>query len=165
MMAYRFRPVTVPDLDLLAAWKREPHVAEWWDEDVTTAAELLDPRVSMRIVERDGRAFAFVQDYDVHGWEGHHLADLPRLSRGMDQFIGDPVMLGRGHGKALIFQRMTELFAGGAPALAVDPHPANARAIAVYRRVGFEPAGEARETRWGPVLPMVAWAPAAPRSS
>ena len=157
MPAYRFRPVTVGDLDLLGAWRRAPHVAEWWDAGTAYGADdLRDPRVAMRIVEADGTPFAFVQDYDVHGWAGHHFAHLPPGSRGMDQFIGDPAMVGRGHGPALVAQRMAELFASGAPVLAVDPHPDNSRAIAAYRKVGFRVAGAPRETEWGSILPMEA---------
>lgn len=157
MSAYSFRAVTVGDLELLHAWQCEPHVAEWWDSGTPyTADDLRDPRLAMRIVEVGSSPFAFVQDYDVHGWDGHHFAHLPPGSRGMDQFIGTPVMIGRGHGSAFIAQRMDELFAVDAPVLAVDPHPDNARAIAVYRKLGFTVAGKPRQTEWGPILPMEA---------
>ena len=63
-------------------------------------------------------------------------------------------MVGRCHGPAFLAQRMGELF--GAPVLAVDPHPENARAIAAYRKVGFEVAGEPPDTEWGVILPMEA---------
>ena len=155
MLAYSFRPVTIDDFDLLHAWQRELHVAEWWDGSTAyTADDLRDPRLIMRIVEVEGRPFAFMQDYDVHGWDGHHFARLPPGSRGMDQFIGPSAMIGRGHGSAFIAQRMGELFAAGAPVLAVDPHPDNARAIAVYQKLGFAVTGEPRQTEWGPILPM-----------
>ena len=157
MPSYSFRPVTVDDFEMLAAWKREPHVAQWWGSDEPYDADTLrDSRLAMRIVEADGAPFAFIQDYDVHGWEGHHFAYLPSGSRGTDQFIGDPTMIGRGHGSAFIAQRTVELFAAGAPVLAVDPHPDNTRAIAVYRKVGFEITGGPRESEWGPFLPMEA---------
>ena len=141
---------------MLEAWTREPHVAEWWDADPYTVDGLQDPRVAMRIVEADGTPFAFAQDYAVHGWEDHHFAHLPCGSRGLDQFIGLPAMVGLGHGSAFLAQRMGELFAAGAPVLAVDPHPDNARAIAAYRKAGFQIAGEARDTAWGRILPMEA---------
>ena len=154
---YRFRPVTAADFALLEAWRREPHVAEWWGGDTSCSADdLRDPRVAMRIVEADSRPFAFMQDYDVHGWPGHHFAHLPPGSRGLDQFVGDPAMIGRGHGSAFIAQRVDELFGAGAPVLAVDPHPDNSRAIAAYRKVGFRIAGEPRESEWGLILPMEA---------
>ena len=141
---------------MLEAWKREAHVAEWWDGDPYTADDLNDPRIARQIVEADGTPFAFVQDYDVRGWEGHHFAQLPSGSRGLDQFIGDPAMVGRGHGSAFLAQLVGELFDAGAPVLAVDPHPDNARAIAAYRKIGFEVAGELRKTQWGVILPMEA---------
>lgn len=155
MPTYRFRSVTVDDFDLLETWRREPHVAEWWDGSTSYAHDdLHDARLAMWIVEAGGTPFAFMQDYAVHGWEGHHFAYLPSGSRGLDQFIGDPAMVGRGHGSAFIAQRMGELFAAGAPVLAVDPHPDNARAVAAYQKIGFRIVGEPRESEWGLILPM-----------
>lgn len=161
MTTYFFRPANAEDLDLLNAWRKEPHVAEWWDGGTPYTADKLDrPDVTMRIVEADGLPFALVQDYDVHGKDGHHFAHLQNGARGMDQFIGEPSMLGRGHGSAFIAKRMAELFATGVPVLAVDPHPDNSRAIAIYRKIGFKIAGEQRETDWGTILPMEASHPA-----
>lgn len=97
-----------------------------------------------------------MQDYTVHGWEDHHFAELPKGSRGIDQYIGDPEMIGVGHGSAFIGARMQTLFDQGAPVIATDPHPDNERAIAVYRKLGFEPSGPPQETKWGLILPMLA---------
>ncbi len=153
--AYSFRRVTPGDIDLLNTWQRLPHVLEWWGtDDALDAAALADPRVIHWLVTYDGAPFAFIQDYTVHGWEGHHFADLPPGSRGIDQFIGPPDMVGRGHGSAFIRLRMDALFSAGAPVVATDPHPDNARAIAVYEKVGFRTAGPARDTPWGRILPM-----------
>ncbi|WP_196257945.1 GNAT family N-acetyltransferase [Pelagibacterium limicola] len=154
---YSFRKVTLDDLPLLAAWQSNAHVCEWWgpSEPFDTAA-LADPRVARWIVSRDGRPFAFMQDYTVDGWGDHHFARLPEGSRGIDQYIGDPGMIGAGHGSAFIGARMRALFNEGAPVIGTDPHPANERAIAVYRKLGFEPSGPPRDTRWGLILPMLA---------
>jgi len=153
---YSFRAVTVEDLPLLAAWQAHPHVRAWWDSEPYDAADLADPRVARWIVSIAERPFAFMQDYTVHGWDDHPFARLPAGSRGIDQFIGEPEMLGIGHGSAFIAARMKMLFDAGAPIIGTDPHPDNARAIAVYTKLGFEPAGEPRETQWGLVLPMLA---------
>ena len=118
-----------------------------------------EPWVSRRIVAHNGKPFAYMQDYSVHAEPDHHFAHLPPGSRGTDQYIGGPAMLGRGHGTALIRQRMAELFAAGAPALGTDPHPDNARAIAVYGKLGFLISGLPQQTPWGLVLPMLAIAP------
>lgn len=154
---YGFRRATLDDLDMMAAWQSQPHVREWWDSDEPYGvAELADPRVARWIVSYAERPFAFIQDYTVHGWEEHHFANLPKGSRGIDQFIGEPDMVGVGHGSAFISMRMQALFDEGAPVIATDPHPDNARAIAVYRKLGFEPVGPPRMTQWGLILPMVA---------
>jgi len=89
-------------------------------------------------------------------WGSDHFANLPTGSRGIDQYIGDPEMIGLGHGTALINARMQVLFAEGAPVIATDPHPDNHRAIAVYQKLGFEPSGSPQETEWGMIVPMLA---------
>jgi aminoglycoside 6'-N-acetyltransferase len=145
------------DVDLLMKWQSMPHVREWWgDDEPYDDAELADPRVARWIVSYRGQPFAFMQDYTVHGWEDHHFAKLPKGSRGIDQYIGIAEMTGRGHGPAFIGARMQALFAQGAPVIATDPHPDNKRAIAVYKRLGFDPFGPAQETQWGLILPMMA---------
>ncbi|MFI5411274.1 GNAT family N-acetyltransferase [Kaistia sp. UC242_56] len=154
---YSFRKATIYDLPLLAAWQSNPHVRAWWGSgEPYSAADLADPRVARWIVSTRGRPFAFMQDYTVHGWEDHHFFKLPNGSRGIDQFIGEPKMMGLGHGSAFIGARMRALFDFGVPVIATDPHPANERAIAVYKKLGFEPIGSPQETRWGLILPMVA---------
>ena len=145
------------DLQLLASWQSQPHVAEWWDANAPyDESDLSDARVSRCIVLFEGRPFAFMQDYTVHGWEDHHFANLPTGSRGIDQFIGDPDMIDQGHGTSFIKARMKSLFEVGAPVIATDPHPENARAIYVYRKLGFAPSGTQQETKWGIIQPMIA---------
>ncbi|EBA14026.1 GNAT family N-acetyltransferase [Roseobacter sp. CCS2] len=154
---YAFRRATIDDLPLLVTWQAQPHVRKWWDMDAPYSQKDIDePRVSRWIVMLDGRAFAFMQDYTVHGWQNHHFANLPKGSRGIDQYIGDPAMVGAGHGSAFIRARMQFLFDAGAPVIATDPHPDNKRAISVYRKLGFEPVGPVEDTRWGLILPMLA---------
>ncbi|MEL6683550.1 MAG: GNAT family N-acetyltransferase [Pseudomonadota bacterium] len=156
-LAYDFRRVGWADLSQLQSWEQQPHVQEWWDsDDPIDAQDLADPRCALWIVSYKGRPFAFLQDYTVHGWPNHPFADLPKGTRGIDQYIGEPDMLGKGHGTGLIQQRMDVLFHEGAPMIAIDPHPDNARAIAVYRKLGFAPMGPPQKTEWGPILPMVA---------
>lgn len=154
---YSFRKATLYDLPLLKAWRSTPHVRAWWDSDGTyNAADLDDPRVARWIVSFQERPFAFMQDYTVHGWADHHFIELPKGSRGIDQFIGDQEMLGIGHGSAFIGARMKALFQAGAPVIATDPNPANERAIAVYKKLGFKSSGPPQNTKWGLILPMFA---------
>jgi len=152
---YTFRKVTVLDLTLLARWRSHSHVREWWDaEESYDQEEIDDPRVAMLIVELSDKPFAFMQDYTVHGWETHHFGQLPAGSRGIDQYVGEPDMIGCGHGSAFIACRVQALLNVGAPVVATDPHPENKRAIAVYKKIGFEVSGPPQETEWGLILPM-----------
>jgi aminoglycoside 6'-N-acetyltransferase len=156
---YHFRPFTEADLPLMRAWRLRPHVIEWWGPpEVEDAAETLaDPNVAMWIVELEGRPFAYAQDYDPHAWDSHPFAHLPPGSRGIDQTIGEPDMLNRGHGSAFVRQHCLSLFAAGAPAIGTDPHPDNARAIRAYQKAGFAIASGPVDTLWGRALLMERW--------
>ena len=156
MRSYSFRPGTHADIPLLRRWRAQPHVIEWWGEpEVEDPEEVLaDARVAMWIVEHAGRPFAYAQDYNPHNWDPHPFSHLPSGSRGIDQLIGEPDMVGRGHGSAFVRQHVERLFAAGAPAVGTDPHPDNARAICAYRKAGFEIVGGPLDTRWGRALLM-----------
>lgn len=154
---YTFRMVTTADFDLLLEWQSRPHVREWWDTvEPFSEQKLEDPRVTRWIVSTEGRLFAYMQDYTVHGWENHHFFGLPKGSRGIDQFIGEPDMIGKGHGPAFISERLQTLFEEGAPVVATDPDPENAYAVTAYKKSGFREFGPPQETPWGRILPMMA---------
>ena len=155
-MRYTFRPVTPADMALLRAWRAQPHVRRWWGapEDEDPADVLAEGDATMWIVELDGRPFAYAQDYSPHAWDPHPFAYLPPGSRGIDQYIGEPDMLDRGHGSAFIRSHVERLFAAGAPVVGTDPHPDNARAIRAYEKAGFVVVSEPMDTRWGRAVLM-----------
>ena len=158
--AYVFRPVSSADLPLLDRWRQAPHVIELWGgPDVEPARDVLaEPRVRMWIVEHRGVPFAYAQDYAPHDWDGHPFTHLPSGSRGIDQYIGEAAMIGRGHGSAFVAQHVARLFAEGAPAIGTDPHPDNARAIRAYEKAGFRIASAPLDTLWGRAVLMERWA-------
>ena len=155
-MSYGFRPMTHDDLPMVRAWIATREAAPWWagDDDLAEGLDSADTR--QWIVSFDERPFAFIQDYDPHAWPGHHFAFLPAGSRGIDQSIGVPELLGRGHGSAFIRAHVERLFAEGAPAVGTDPSPDNPRAIRAYEKAGFV-RGEARDTDWGHCLLMTCY--------
>ena len=167
MTAYVFRPMTAADMPMARQWLETPEVQRWWGDPDEQAAlleeDLDDPRMAMWIVSHEGRPFAYIQDYDPRAFGMHHLGDLPSGSRGIDQFIGEPDMLGRGHGQAFIRAHADRLFAAGAPAVGTDPDPANARAIRAYEKAGFTALRETPDWEGVPVLLMVREAPRAAR--
>ncbi len=142
---------------MLDEWQSNPHVRRWWSSTPFTADTIQPPMTKRWIVELGDVPFGFMQDYDIHSPGNPHLADLPNGARGMDQYIGDPKMLGKGHGSGMMRQRMNVLFDAGAPAIVVDPHPDNIHARMVYERLGFRVFGDRVETNWGPIIPMRAY--------
>ena len=158
--AYDFRPMSTDDLAMVNAWLDTPEVARWWIEAEGLPGEKLDVAYLAEtdtqhwIVSLDGLPFAFMQDYDPHAHDGHHFERLPLGSRGIDQIIGVPELIGRGHGSAFIRQHCDRLFMMGAPAIGTDPHPDNGRAIRAYEKAGFAAQGT-EETEWGRVRLMV----------
>lgn len=148
------RMAQAADQGMVAHWQAEAHVAAWWGTVPDLSDQGADPHVTRLIATFANEPFAYVQHYDPRAWPAHHFAALPEGARGIDLFIGPPAMIGQGHGAALVGVVLRTLFRAGAPIVAVDPHPANARAIATYRRAGFGVMGPAIETAWGPALPM-----------
>jgi aminoglycoside 6'-N-acetyltransferase len=144
---------------LLDRWRAMPHVSAWWGapEREAVAEAFADPRIAMWIVEHDGRPFAYAQDYAPHDWDDHPFAYLPPGARGVDQYIGEPDMVDRGHGTAFVRAHCRRLFSLGAPVVGTDPHPDNARAIRAYEKAGFAIASEPLDTIWGRAVLMECW--------
>ncbi len=163
---YGFRPMTAADLPMARRWLETPAVRRWWGDPAEQAGlleeDLDDRRMAMWIVSHEGRPFAYIQDYEPGAWALHHLAGLPARSRGIDQFIGEPDMLNRGHGSAFIRAHAETLIARGAPAVGTDPDPSNARAIRAYEKAGFTAVGECLDSEGELVLLMVSRAPQGP---
>jgi aminoglycoside 6'-N-acetyltransferase len=153
---YAFRAATAADLPLLRRWRESPPVERWWGapELEAEAEKLDDPRVAMWIVEREGRPFAFAQDYSPHDWAPHPFSHLPPGARGVDFYIGERDMLDRGHGTAFLRAYRDGLFAVGAPAIGADPHPDNLRARRALEKAGFRLTAGPMETRWGRAVLM-----------
>ncbi len=168
-----FRALRASEVPLLHSWLAEPHVALWW-EPATTLREVEGdylPRLSgddvlplaapagvtQYLAYDDETPFAFIQAYRVmaHQDEGWWPEETDPCALGIDQFIGVPEKLGRGLGTALVRAFVTKLFDDDPRVTRVqaDPSPDNARAIAMYRRAGFEDAGLV-ETPDGPVRLM-----------
>ena len=138
---YDFGPLAAADLPLLRRWLAAPHVARWWGEPehelALIGADLNEPRMQQYIVTFRARPFAYLQCYEVAAWADAERAGEPAGTRGIDQFIAEPDLIGRGHGPAFIRSFLDRLFAAGCPRVLTDPDPANARAIRAYQKAGF----------------------------
>ena len=154
---YAFRGVLRSDLPMLRRWLKTPEVVRWWgdpDEQARLLEEdLANPLMVMRIVTHEGAPFAYVQDYDVHSWPQPHLAKLAYGARAIDAFVGEPAMIGQGHGRVFLRLLAERLIREGAPLVAIDPDLENVRARSAYAAAGFREIG-AVQTVEGPALLM-----------
>jgi aminoglycoside 6'-N-acetyltransferase len=154
---YEFRPMASDDLPLVKRWLKMPHVTEWWgdaDEQFElVSGDLSHPAMDQFIVAMDDRPFGYLQSYDLTAWNSGFGAQ-PLGTRGIDQFIGEPGMVGRGHGSAFIRTFADGLLAAGAPRMVTDPDPANTRAVRAYEKAGFH-RDRMVDTPDGPALLMV----------
>lgn len=141
MRSYAFRPMTAADLPLIRRWLALPHVKEWWGDAEQQYAlvrgDLNEPAMDQFIVSTAGGPLGYLQCYDLTAWNTG-FGPQPQGTRGIDLFIGEPDMIGRGHGSALIRRFVDDALASGLPRVVTDPDPANGRAVRAYEKAGFE---------------------------
>lgn len=139
MAEYGFRRVVRADLPMLADWLRQPVVAEWWQDTDQRIAEMVnwldDPVLTQLLVLKDGQPIGFAQHSVAAHWGEAHYDDmnLPAGTVALDVFSGPG---GLGHGGEWLDALARHLLAD-APALVIDPDPANLRAIRAYQKAGF----------------------------
>ena len=110
-----FRRVTRRDFPLLARWLAEPHVARWWNHEVTPQAVERDFGQSVdgaepsedHLVLLDGRAVGLIQccryaDYPEYLDELSSVVEVPEGAVSIDYLLGDPSLIGRGIGAAMV---------------------------------------------------------------
>jgi aminoglycoside 6'-N-acetyltransferase len=137
---YVFRPMSAGDLPLVQRWLETPEVVRWWgqpDEQYALVSGDLDhPDMDQFIVAVGEQPFGYIQCYPLSTWN-QGFGSQPPATRGIDQFIGVPDMIGRGHGSGFIRQFVDGLLGQGIPRVVTDPGPDNIRAVRAYAKAGF----------------------------
>jgi aminoglycoside 6'-N-acetyltransferase len=146
-----FRPIAEDDVGRLVRWLADPEVGGWWlgvtfDHDEAYVNRDFVERAGERyvtkaIVELDGRPIGFQQWYPLAGEPGTFAEyDIaPEVDAwGIDQFIGESDLHGRGIGsrqvRAVVDWLVTDR---GVDLVVTDPVVENARAIRCYEKAGF----------------------------
>ena len=135
----------------MRAWLLLPHVRAWYD-DVATAAypddAIAERRLAMSgedptdhfLIRLDGRPIGDIQSYriDDHPEYAAQIA-IGRPAVGIDLFIGEADLIGRGHGPALIraFLRDVAFPHYGLGLCVIGPTRSNTAAIRAYEKAGF----------------------------
>lgn len=138
------RPITLADVPVLEAIRREPSVVRWWGvlDDGEITEDLTDTDKEVLAIEVDGAVLGAIQWYQETEPAFRHA--------GMDIYLSTAAQ-GGGIGTEAV-----RLLAGhlitehGFHRLVIDPAAANERAIRAYAKVGFQPAGTWRRSWCGP---------------
>ena len=137
---YEFRAMSAADLPLMRRWLETPEVVRWWGEPgeqyALVSGDLDHPDMDQFIVSIDRRPFAYIQCYALTAWN-QGFGPQPLGTRGIDQFIGEPDTIGRGHGSHFIRRFSDGLLRSGVPRVVTDPDPANGRAVRAYEKATF----------------------------
>ena len=154
---YVFRPMSAGHLSLVQRWLEMPEVVRWWgraDEQYALVSGDLDhPDMDQFIVVLGEQPFGYIQCYPLSTWN-QGFGSQPSATRGIDQFIGEPDMIGRGHGSGFIRQFVDALLGQRIPRVVTDPDPDNGRAVRAYAKAGFQ-SDRMVDTPDGPALLMM----------
>jgi RimJ/RimL family protein N-acetyltransferase len=143
------RPMTRADLRDVVRWRRQPHVAKWFDTGtVPTDAEIEGrylPRITgdeptrMFVVEANGRSVGMLQDYLISDHPEFAVLTPDPEAVGVDYLIGEPTWLGRGVGTGML-RRWFDVAHAGYPSAATcfaAPDHRNVASRRLLLRVGF----------------------------
>lgn len=160
MPTFRFTPLREEDLPLARRWLLEPHVRRWWNDDPEEhdypegtlnewrkAIRAEDP-TDMFVIEMDGRPIGVMQSYRVDSYPDYvaELGGLAEPAFSLDVFIGEPELIGKGHGPALMRAFLPPMFERyGVEYCVIGPSRSNLAAIRSYEKVGFRYLKDYRE--------------------
>jgi RimJ/RimL family protein N-acetyltransferase len=146
--AIGFRPLAIDDLELMRRWLSAPHVREWWN-DARTPEEIrakYAPRIAGAepvrcfAIELGGRPIGYIQTYRIRDYPEYdrHIG-APEDCAGIDLFIGEAEMVGRGIGSRAVtaFVRSIVFADAATGSCAIGPEQGNRRAIRAYEKAGF----------------------------
>ena len=158
-----FRALEQKDFGLLLQWHNAPHVHAWWDTHKAWTWGAVERKYSSRLVTQPDAScgvFSYIYDY-AHTPAGYcqfydttlfldplDLRALPPHTAGIDFFLGNASLLGQGiaacalslFSETLIHEHFTHAF--------VDPALDNQRAIAFFKKVGFNTLEGANNRQW-----------------
>jgi len=138
--------MTEDDLPLIVKWRSRPEVNEWYGGKPVTEGEIrtrhLESNEPVRrcIVHLDGDPIGFLQFYEyIDAWKP--AIDLKPDDHGVwgiDVYLGEPHLHGRGIGTRLVRGVAERLVSDhGAARVVIDPHVGNTAAVRCYEKAGF----------------------------
>jgi aminoglycoside 6'-N-acetyltransferase len=152
-MALSFRPMTREDLPLVHEWHQRPHVVRWWNVRKTfeeTEAHYVPTIDGTEPTQHylallDDEPLGMVQTYLVSDYPDYAaLIEEGEGTAGLDLFIGDEGLTGRGLGTEMIRQFVDEIvFAQPeTTACTADVDLRNTASLRAFEKAGFRAVRE-----------------------
>ncbi|PGM91377.1 GNAT family N-acetyltransferase [Bacillus cereus] len=143
------RYVIKNDAPIISKWLTDPEILQYYEgrDNPQSVEEVLahfihNPNSNEKrcLVEFDEMPIGSIQMYPVDfEWKALYGYEESQNVWGMDQFIGEPLFLGKGIGTKLVQAAITYIMKEvGAEAIAMDPKVNNERAIKCYEKCGFK---------------------------
>ena len=145
--------MTRDDYPLLLRWHREPHVERWWTKRTTLEEieEHYGPTIDGTEPTRhyvallDGEPLGMIQTYLLADYPDYAaLIGEGEGAAGVDLFIGEKSLTGRGLGTEMLEQFVEEIvFARpGTTAVTADPDVRNEASMKAFEKAGFRSVRE-----------------------
>ena len=142
--------MTIKDYEVMTKWLNTPEVLEYYGDiqspfSLEQIIEKYEPRIkgvsqiTPYIAQLNTIPIGFMQRYRV--LEKDQLAfgyQNNQIIYGMDMFIGEPTLFGKGYGTQMLIKFVIDLFeTTDAEIIILDPEITNERAIRCYEKCGF----------------------------
>jgi aminoglycoside 6'-N-acetyltransferase len=150
-VAYGFARLREEDLDVIRRWLLEPHVRRWWDDGVKTpypGAEIEEYRDAIKGKDPTYHYLATIDKRPAGMFQHYRISDSPEYAEalalgedavGVDLFIGEADLVGKGHGPAMLRQFLRDVAFPfhGIEVCVIGPSVKNVAAIRAYEKAGF----------------------------
>lgn len=142
------RLMNYDDLDLMVKWLNNQRVLEFYEEPLSNLDKVINkygPRIEGKhyvtpcIVEYNNESIGYIQYYEIQETELKKYGYLEKQNiYGIDQFIGEPKLWGKGIGTKMIQIMLNFLCNKGASKVLLEVKSSNVRAISSYKKCGFK---------------------------
>jgi aminoglycoside 6'-N-acetyltransferase len=165
MLHVNFRKLELTDIELIYNWFKKPEINKWYARGKSWDYEEIENKYLPRIIgsenipsfiiEFDDIQIGFIQYYPLTAFlpdgfsieqAGQYQIDLNKAA-GMDLFIGEPLLLGKGYGPKALYKFLESIVFKKFDVVFVDPESINIRAIKAYTKCGFKPLDENHQSK------------------
>jgi aminoglycoside 6'-N-acetyltransferase len=140
------------DFDVMVKWLNDQRVLEFYEEppsNLDKVKEKYGPRIEGKhyvipcIVEYKNQPLGYIQYYEIQEDELKKYGFTSNQNiYGIDQFIGETKLWGKGIGTSMILLMLNYLRSKGASKVVLEVKKINIRAIKSYKKCGFKKTKE-----------------------